>query len=319
MLARLGFAWLIAAACAAPALAACGSGDTSSAAGGGDATGGSAVGGSHAGGTASGGSSSGGSHPGGAQSGGSGGATSGGATSGGCHDASECPVPTQPPFGGTTMCLLPGQTPPAGGCGFPMWCGQCSCPPQPPTPLGNGQACQTSADCPKLMAGIATATVCAAGQCTECAENSDCSETAPVCGAVQGGFIGNLGFRMCTACALDAQCPNERPHCQLNYGLSKCVACVTSAECATGVCVEGSCTPGCGDDKPCGAALECSPELRCVPLSCGDDSGCPVNMACNAGHCTRKACSSDGTCQGACVNGFCYDSLGTCYTQLAVP
>lgn len=308
MLARLGLASLVAAG-AALALAACGSSEAPR-----DASGGSAVAGRHAGGTSSGGTSSGGSHDGGAQSGGS-----GGATKAGCHDASECPPTTQPPFGGTTMCLLPGQAPPAGGCGAPMWCGQCSCPPQPPVPLGNGQACQTGADCPKPMDGFATATVCAAGQCGVCAENSDCPEAAPVCGAVQSGFMGGPTFRLCTACALDAQCPNERPHCQLNYGLSKCVACVTTAECATGVCFEGSCTPSCGADKPCGGALECSPELRCGPLSCSNDSVCPVNMACNAGHCARKACTSDTMCQGACVSGFCYDSLGTCYTQLAVP
>ena len=108
--------------------------------------------------------------------------------------------------------------------------------------------------------------------------------------------------KLCTACAVDAQCPNERPHCQLNYGLAKCVACITTAECVTGVCAEGSCTPGCGADKPCGATLECGPELRCGPLSCSDDSVCPVNMACNAGHCARKACSSDAMCQGACVS-----------------
>jgi hypothetical protein len=43
-----------------------------------------------------------------------------------------------------------------------------------------------------------------------------------------------------------------------------------------------------------------------------------VDFACGTdGTCARKACTGDGQCSNACVEGRCYGSPGHC--QLAVP
>ena len=284
----------------------------------GSADGGSQAAGSGSGGSSSGGSSSGGS--GGSSTAGRAGSAAGGAGStAGCHDASECPSKVTPPFGGISMCLVPGQVPPSGGCGAPQWCGQCSCPPQPQAPSGTGTPCQTSDDCPKPSAGSATASVCnaAAGACTACAQDSDCPSSAPVCGQVNELFVpGAMSFRVCNVCAMDSDCPSERPHCQASYGIAACVACLTTADCQSGTCSNGTCTPVCSPTQSCGVARQCNAQQRCEALSCQSDADCPTNFNCSGGHCAQRSCTSDAVCDGNCVNGFCYESLGTCYELL---
>lgn len=310
-------------ACAMAALLwACSSSNTQQTAGN-DGSSGNGQGGSQVGGSGSGGSQSAGNagsstagSAGSSMAGNAGSLSAGGTNGQGCHDAAECPNVTKPPFGGFMLCLLPGQAPPSGGCGAPQWCGQCDCPPQPMAPSGTGTPCETSQDCPAPAGVGATASVCDAGACTACAQDSDCPSALPVCGQVSVQYQGATSFRACKACAQDSDCPAERPYCQGSYGVSSCVACRTTADCQSGVCSNGACTPACGPSQPCGSALQCSAELRCEALSCQSDAACPANFACTGGHCARRACTSDAVCEGNCLSGACYDSLGTCYLQL---
>ncbi|MEO8901272.1 MAG: hypothetical protein ABI488_06185 [Polyangiaceae bacterium] len=242
---------------------------------------------------------------------------SGAASSNGCHDVSECPS-TMPGFG-TSMCLTPGQSPPSPGCGVQTWCGKCSCPPQPQAPTGTGMACQTNQDCPQPTAAApVVASVCSDGNCTACAQNSDCPTSAPVCESSQTAFnpanpVQPMSYRACTVCAADTDCPNDRPHCQGSDAGTACVACRTTSDCADGVCSGGACVPGCGPAQACGQAMECTPQHRCEALSCQVDADCLKNQACTAGHCARRTCASDAACDGNCVNGSCFEALGTCF------
>jgi hypothetical protein len=204
------------------------------------------------------------------------------------------------------------------GCGAPMWCGNCSCPPEPLAPTGTGAVCQDSLDCPGPADGEATASLCIENQCTQCASNAHCPATAPACSSVGGAF--GPSFQFCTQCAQDGDCGDELPHCQNQYGIGRCVACLVTTDCADGICVEGACVPECGPDEPCSNPLtECDDQLRCGPLACADDSACPANTRCASGGCARRACDADSDCDGYCVNSFCYETLGTCHTAYAVP
>ena len=88
--------------------------------------------------------------------------------------------------------------------------------------------------------------------------------------------------------------------------------------CDTATCSCGgtkSCVPGCSGDGDCAGWQSCGADHRCIGRSCGGGSGgsCPTNFVCGTdGRCTRKPCSSDGDCRGACVKGGCYDSPGAC-------
>ncbi|HET7544229.1 MAG TPA: hypothetical protein VFK05_30370 [Polyangiaceae bacterium] len=253
----------------------------------------------------------------GSHSAGNGGSANSGGGAGipGCHTPSDCPssTPTNP-VSGVVMCLSPGQATPSPGCGAPQWCGQCNCPPQP---TGDGMPCQTNADCPAPNATAQTASLCNAGACTACTQNSDCPSTLPKCGSVMAQF--STSFQLCTACAADSDCPSERPYCQGSYGVTACVACRTTTDCASGVCASGVCVSQCTANAQCGEAMECSSAQRCQPLSCQSDADCPTNRACTNGYCSRRACTSDAVCQGACVNGGCYDSLGRCFVYTQAP
>lgn len=259
---------------------------------------------------------------GGTSSGAAGATSSGGAAgaSSGCRTAADCPQSTTPPAG-APQCLSPGQPAPSGGCGAPQWCGQCACPPMPLAPSGNGLPCETNAECPAAMPDVSTASVCAMGTCTQCAANTDCPATLPYCGSVQIGFAGGLGFRVCQACLTDTDCASPKPHCAFTGGVSSCVACASTSDCATGVCSSGTCIAGCTSDAQCGSPLlECSAVKRCEARSCASDEACPPNAACVTGHCQRRACTGDQQCdQGACVNGACYEAKGTCFTQMLYP
>jgi hypothetical protein len=285
-------------------------------------TAGASSGGSSSGGSSAAGSNSGGSHVGGNDTGGShaGGSNSGGAAGGlsGCETAVDCPKITTP-MAGVTQCLSPGQPAPANGCGAPQWCGQCACPPMPQRPLGTGMLCKTSTDCPAAMPGVPTASVCAMEQCAQCGSSADCPAELPQCASVQGGFVP--GFRLCVACLTDTDCPVAKPHCAAAGAVSACVVCASTNDCAEGVCDNGACVPGCSSDKPCGNPLtECSAKQRCEAIACTGDGMCPPNTACATGHCQRRGCTGDAQCdQGACVNGICYETRGTCYTQMFFP
>jgi hypothetical protein len=79
--------------------------------------------------------------------------------------------------------------------------------------------------------------------------------------------------------------------------------------------------PGCSAQMPCTNPLtRCGATQRCEALTCQTDATCPTNSTCQQGHCARRSCSKDGDCgTGACVNSICYETLGTCYTQMLFP
>lgn len=75
------------------------------------------------------------------------------------------------------------------------------------------------------------------------------------------------------------------------------------------------CVAGCTSDASCRTGQSCGGDHRCSPSACQADPDCPTNFVCagaNGQHCARRACSSDIECEGYCVNGNCYDALGTC-------
>ncbi|HVY25321.1 MAG TPA: hypothetical protein VHB79_02175 [Polyangiaceae bacterium] len=297
--------------------AACGTGTSSSGFSGAAAgTGGTATGGTHdsgAGGVA-------GTNTGGGSGGMSSGGGSSGGSAGGCHTAAECPMgnASNGTFG-VAQCLAPGQATPPVGCGAVGWCGQCSCGPQPQLPLGNGMSCTQSIDCPAASPKASTASLCDMGVCTQCITSADCPATAPACGMVRSN-ITQL-FRMCLECQVDSDCPATSAHCSLSGGLGHCVTCASDKDCQFGICSSGGCVPGCSAQSPCPSPLtRCGATQRCEALPCDNDAACPHNAVCKQGACARRSCAQDRDCDtGGCVNGLCYETLGTCYTQMFAP
>jgi len=252
-----------------------------------------------------------------------GGAAGAGAGPSGCHTVADCPKNTSP-MAGMTLCLSPGQRAPADGCGAIDWCGQCGCGPQPLPPLGDGKPCQDSSDCPAAMLGVETASICDNGRCTECASSTDCPVGAPACGVVQ--FPLTPYFKQCQECTVDLDCPTAKPYCAVdatNGLIGKCAVCASADDCPKGLCVRGSCVPECSQDQDCGPLMKCSAEQRCEALTCQDNAQCPPETDClkGPGLCGPRSCAIDAQCDAGarCVNSFCYESLGTCYTQMIYP
>jgi hypothetical protein len=82
------------------------------------------------------------------------------------------------------------------------------------------------------------------------------------------------------------------------------------------------CQPGCLTAADCELGEECTDAGRCRPQRCPPAS-CPPLFSCRpiegrGNGCVRQFCAQDLHCdQGFCVNGACYDTLGTC--ALPVP
>jgi hypothetical protein len=82
------------------------------------------------------------------------------------------------------------------------------------------------------------------------------------------------------------------------------------------------CQPGCDSDDDCAIGEQCDLAKRCGRQRCASEA-CPPFFLCRAlptfGYaCIRQPCGQDGDCDGgACVNGACYETLGTC--ALPVP
>ncbi len=133
-----------------------------------------------------------------------------------------------------------------------------------------------------------------------CRQQTDC----------QGGqFCLPPGQPLCGgACMIPPAC-NDDAFCQANGGSATSVCDVPVCEC--GGPMKG-CIPGCTQPSDCPDGDTCSSTHHCVPIPCGQ---CPAHFTCDAsgGHCVRQTCSSDGDCgAGACVEGGCYDTPGTC-------
>jgi hypothetical protein len=171
------------------------------------------------------------------------------------------------------------------------------------------------------MPGAKVASVCGGGICNECVVDGDCAESSPFC--VTAGTVDAPLFRTCAACQTDQQCSGATPHCKIEVGGGRCVACVSNAECAQGICGDGRCVAECDAARACKDPFSaCTASQRCEPRSCASGSDCAAaNAACEAGHCQRRRCMFDTDCDagGSCVNGACYEMLGSCFTNQGVP
>ncbi|MEZ4298919.1 MAG: hypothetical protein R3B70_28475 [Polyangiaceae bacterium] len=84
---------------------------------------------------------------------------------------------------------------------------------------------------------------------------------------------------------------------------------------------------GCRTSADCGPTIgtldvECLPpnddciEPGCTSKSCSANWNCPASFECGGLHqCIRKRCTSDVDCDGFCLFGACYDTLGDCITS----
>ncbi len=100
-------------------------------------------------------------------------------------------------------------------------------------------------------------------------------------------------------------------------------SCASDQECGRGwicepdacSCSGGSvCVLGCSDDDACQVGQACE-SLRCVGKQCLLPDDCPVNFECSPtaiSRCIRETCTNDDQCEGYCVEGSCYDTLGYC-------
>ena len=90
--------------------------------------------------------------------------------------------------------------------------------------------------------------------------------------------------------------------------------CGVDRECASGTCVDGSCSVRCDAAAACPARWECGPESSCRPSS-GESFGGPCVMGedCTSGVCVLV--NGTGTCSRACLescpNGFACTSIET--------
>jgi len=124
-----------------------------------------------------------------------------------------------------------------------------------------------------------------------------------------------MQFEQCFAPGEDigcGACSIPPSTCQVD---AECTAMGSAFICAVARCTcntDKSCIAGCLDDSGCGEGLTCGLEHRCVPSACSDASGCPIDFDCTSNGCIRRRCTSDDVCQGACVKGQCYPTLGFC-------
>ena len=156
-----------------------------------------------------------------------------------------------------------------------------------------------------------------------------------------GADSGSCGVAMPPgSCHRESDCRSAFEACLAPGEFGGCGVCMTpealcasSADCAgTDVCFFYRPVCSCGGD-----ASECRP--RCTATSCGEGESCDMTSglcgptSCTAGFacprhnacrpdsaladphdCLRDSCTVDGDCGcgSACVDGFCYDALGTC-------
>ncbi len=155
--------------------------------------------------------------------------------------------------------------------------------------------------------GVATSTVSgggaagggsAAGQCrtmSDCTGTMSSEECVP-----PGGFPGcGICFNPMPACTADADCASQGPDSICALPLCSCMGLM-------------ACVAGCTSSAACAVGETCASSHHCEPTACASDGDCPTNFGCTSSQCQRKTCTSDAACAGYCVEGSCYDALGTC-------
>ena len=131
--------------------------------------------------------------------------------------------------------------------------------------------CVTSGDCKNDKP------YCFASKCRQCLVPENCGDPSLSCDTREGKCVPSCQgdddcdgpericsqeMAVCVACELDADCPDDKPHCEGN----RCVACTTDDDCDA--------------DKPV-----CEPDkLECV--ECREDSDCG-----EGGTCEMKKCN----------------------------
>ncbi|HEY6460779.1 MAG TPA: hypothetical protein VIY73_11535 [Polyangiaceae bacterium] len=137
-----------------------------------------------------------------------------------------------------------------------------------------------------------------------CHSDADCD--------TNGGFVCySEATSPSLSCDVGCGCCGRGPDSGNCHVDSDCQAADPAAICEKdGCCGSLVCTHGCTDDSTCGAGSVCT-EHRCVAAPCQSDSDCPSSFACS-GTCARRLCTSDSDCPGYCLDGACYDDLGSC-------
>lgn len=115
--------------------------------------------------------------------------------------------------------------------------------------------------------------------------------------------------------------PGETPPCAIpNPDPGDCTSDVDCTANPNDICVlipcsetgAQHCVPGCTSNDDCDTGTECNPEHRCTSQPCDDQNPCPTDFHCDEAFCARDTCTLDADCSGFCVDGLCYDGLGTC-------
>jgi hypothetical protein len=166
--------------------------------------------------------------------------------------------------------------------------------------------CEDRCSCGPRFVGCRAATApplgCTPATCAQpascCRSSSDCTQPFQQCFAPGEEFGCGACVHADPPCQTDAECA-AMPYFICAAPLCSCAG-------------EKSCIIGCRDDADCGLGQSCGPDHRCRPRACGAQSACPENFDCTGGTCVRRSCVGDAACQGDCVNGRCYPTVGSC-------
>lgn len=152
--------------------------------------------------------------------------------------------------------------------------------------------------------------VCDAGTCksqgaTGCHAGLQCTN-----GALCLSPGASIGCGMCMQPDMEGvpTCTDDAS-CQATDPTAICVP-STIADCLCSPAM--LCKPGCTSDASCAEGETCGADMHCSAKSCAADMDCPINFACAAGSCERKACSANAECDGFCVNERCHSAVGSC-------
>lgn len=165
------------------------------------------------------------------------------------------------------------------------------------------------------MALSATLGLVGCGEGSSCRDSSDCSGSLECSGPNDPQVCGIPANEQCSS---DTDCDaNQRCHAVPDPCSPDGVGSECRPPCEPGGCLEGyTCgASGACEATPCDQGHTCPDHMACDPEAAV--SG-PVHA--RAHGCRTIACSDDGPCSdGACVNGFCQESLGSCVEPQQVP
>lgn len=188
-----------------------------------------------------------------------------------------------------------------------------------------GAACSTGSDATAGDGGTST-------EGASCHSSSECKSGFEQC--LGPGAFGGCGAAASGDCDTDEDCKSVvRPEPVIDSGNDAAEA-GDAGEVEAGlppvrrVCAppgpcqqRGSCVAPCTSDRDCPSTPPAAPQRcalatgKCELVQCSSDAECDVTSRCSDGPvrlCTRRACTTDADCNGACVNGFCSAGLGKC-------